>query len=173
MNHIEIIITSIAAIATIWIAITAQVELRRLAKMSKVDFLIRYEWAFFGKDNDEIICALDNNAIKYAGEEGNKHFQIVSLDGGKIKEISGFRMEQLFGYFVTLGYLEKRNDVGIDYIYEIFEPYATKLWKLLDGEYLKLCMTAEKDAHIYDNFRDLVSELQLYHDKKKKSLVRS
>ena len=77
-------------------------------------------------------------------------------------------MDIVFGYFETLGFLERMKIVDIDLIYEIFGYYALKLWKpMRGGEYLKLCRkNKEEDQDVYDNFEYLAKKLEKYRSRK-------
>jgi hypothetical protein len=163
MIYTEIIIAFAAvttSIATWLLFVVAKNQLGKMAKISKVDFITRYEKDFY-EENEEIICALDYDGIKFVNDIDNPHYELIKEDGNK-KTISTCKMDQLFGYFETLGYLEKKKDVDIEYIYEIFGHYAILLWKLLEGDYLIICREKSENSNIYNNYVSLIKRLIIY-----------
>jgi len=147
-------------------------QLRKNTITSTFDFLTRYEEGFF---ENKIVCKLINALICGVPVKLEKDICMFKIrNDAKEERISFTEIDNVLGYFETLGYLLKRNVIDLKSIHALFGYYCKMLWdEILEKDkcaYLELCRVDDKFAYIY--YQYLYKQLMVYSPRSLKCLYK-
>ena len=141
--------TAITAVGTVTLALIAWVQLRKMNKTSKTDFLHRFTQDFFSYKTRNLLMLFDYNLLKFKMKKlDNGEYPFFELDTAMIADIgiidekdrahtktfySAYDIDDdLLGFFEDIGNYVKDNLLDINMVYEIFSWYIITIWENQD-----------------------------------------
>ncbi|MBF0558832.1 MAG: hypothetical protein HQL08_08630 [Nitrospirae bacterium] len=176
--------TMVVAFATIGLALIAWVQLSKMSKITRADFVHRFKRDFFNQDTRRLFDLFEDDQIVFIQEEGvnetdrvlfeldpsrTKHGVVRSVDHDKVtyscSEIDDF----LLGHFEDMGLFCRQGLMDIESIYEGFDYYIELVHDNEQiQEYIKWNRSAPGGEDIYDGFDYIYSEVKKYGETKRR-----
>ena len=135
----------ITGVGTLFLFLTALIQLNSLSKTSKAEFIHKFKNDFFNDKTNRIFTAIDEGRIKFVNSRV-PHFKIHRQESTINTHVID---NLLLGHLEDLGVFEKKGVVDIDMIYELFDYYIEVCW---ENEEIKNYINYQGDGDIYENF---------------------
>jgi hypothetical protein len=180
--------TFVLTLTTIALCLIAWRQLRGLGKVSRADFINKFNKDFFNPTTQKLILLLSYNALQfkiknidYKEEIPSIEFPYFAVNQDVIKQFpenqehpsndlipktyNSFEIDDLLlGYFEEIGCFEKDGLIGIQGVYDMFDWYIQMVWNNPTiKEYIKYCRESEENGEdIYESFEDISIKVQSF-----------
>ena len=164
MPCVELIFSGITAVSTLALLIVAWIQLNKMSKISRADFIHRLNTDFYRPATTDLFKKFDSPSVKFIETDESALF--VDSRGNEVfnrYELNDF----ILGPLENVGTFERDGIIDLRMVYDICGSYVLKVWeKPFISEYVRWARRNKEDADTFECLESLYRKIKAYNQKK-------